>query len=340
MGLAVAVAAHLALAAAGDSLYVRDPGYADRAIRLTRVEQSVPPGTPLVLMLGTSRTGNGFHAARSATRAVGLLGRPVTAFNFGTPASGPITHRVHLARLLADGHRPALVLVEVLPPVLADLKGGPIEGRFLNGGRFRREELDVLASYGIPATDLRRQWRATFVEPWNALRFPLLGRVLPGASPDYLRSDDGRNTDTHGWIRIWEEIATPESMAAGAARARRDYEPVLADLHPGGGAGRALADTLALARDHGIPTRLVLMPESEWFRALYPPGVAARFDAWLATLAREAGCPVTDARGWIPDAGFADGHHLFPSGAEPFTDRLADEVIVPHLRDARGRSMP
>ena len=52
-----------------------------------------------------------------------------------------------------------------------------------------------------------------------------------------------------------------------------------------------MRDTLTLARDHGIPTRLVLMPEATWFRELYSAKARARFDHWIRELADEAGCP-------------------------------------------------
>jgi hypothetical protein len=84
-----------------------------------------------------------------------------------------------------------------------------------------------------------------------------------------------------------------------------------------------------LAREHDIPVRLLLMPEASWFRELTPPHVASQFDRWLRELAAECGCPVIDARCWIPDSGFADGHHLLPGGAATFTDRLAAEVLTP-----------
>ncbi len=34
-----------------------------------------------------------------------------------------------------------------------------------------------------------------------------------------------------------------------------------------------------------------------------------------------------DARNWVPDPYFADGHHLTPEGADMFTRRLDQEVL-------------
>ena len=115
------------------SLYLRDPVYSDKERKLTRIERDLPPGSPVVVFVGTSRTGNGFDAGRAQTVVTATLGRPAGAFNFGTPASGPVTHLLHVKRLLADGHRPALLLLELHAPVLAELPDGPLEGRFADG---------------------------------------------------------------------------------------------------------------------------------------------------------------------------------------------------------------
>ncbi len=321
----VVLVAHLGLSAAAElSFAVRDPMYADLETRLTRVERERPAGASIVVFLGTSRVGTGFDAQRAS------------AFNFGVPGSGPITHQIYLRRLLAAGHRPRLLLLEVLPSSVAELDDAPPESSLLNGARFVRSEIDVLATYGVPENRLREQWRETVATPWMGLRFPILGRVMPSALPSHRRHDEGRTGDAWGWHRIMEEALSPEMFATGAAHARQEYAGILAHLRPGGPAGRALRDTLVLARDHGIPVRLVLMPEAGWFRDLYPPDVAARFDRWVHDLAHEAGCPVTDARTWIPDAAFADGHHLLPGGAATFTDRLTHEVIAPHFASATG----
>jgi hypothetical protein len=331
-GAAAAVVAHIALAAAAEaSLLVRDPVYADREARLAAVEQALPEGAPVVVMLGTSRTGNGFDAAGASERLTQKLGRPAAAFNFGLPASGPILHRVHLARLLAAGHRPALLLVEVLPPSVAELPDGPLEAKFLDGGRFQRDELDLLAEYGIPLAKTGPQWRETLTAPWYALRFPLFGRIAPSALPFHKRYDESRTCDAHGWHRVWEEVLTAEGFEEARTRTRDNYETILRNLEPGGGAARALHDTLELARVHAIPTRLVLMPEADWFRAFYSSAATTRFDHWVHEVARESGCPLTDARRWIPDSGFADGHHLLPGSAAIFSARLADEAILPAL---------
>lgn len=333
VGAAVFVLLQAVLAVAAElSLWVRDPGYADKQVRLARREAAAP-GAPLAVMLGTSRTGYAFHAGRIEEHLRGELDRPATAFNFGIPASGPVTHLLYARRLLAEGHRPDALLIEVLPPSLADLgPGGPLEAKFLFGDRLRHGELDTLTGHGFPAK-VRAEWRETVIVPWYALRYPLVGRVFPSALSWQRRFDWSRTTDEYGWSTPMVETVTPKEYEAGLERAAGEYRDILADMHPGGGAARALAELLDLCREQRVPVRLVLMPESSGFRALYPPATTARLYAFLGRLCAEHGCTLIDARAWLPDAAFTDGHHQLRSGAEAFSDRLTREAILPMLRD-------
>ncbi|HEX4614152.1 MAG TPA: hypothetical protein VH092_38570, partial [Urbifossiella sp.] len=310
VGVAAAVLLQAGLGLAVElSLYLRDPGYADKEIRLRR-QFAGHPGAPSVVMLGTSRTGYGFYSARVREQLGADLGGRAMAFNFGIPASGPVTHLVYLRRLLEAGHRPDLLLVEVLPPTLAELPDGPLESRFLFGERLQHSEVEPVVGYGFPAAKTREAWVRSVVEPWYAVRFPLVGRVTPSALPWHLRYDWSRTEDPAGWTTPLVTDVTPELSDAGLKRAAGEYGAILADMHPTGGGARALADLLALCRERAIPVRLVLMPESEGFRALYPPATTARLYAFLHRLETEYAAPLVDARDWLPAAVFTDGHHM------------------------------
>ncbi len=87
---------------------------------------------------------------------------------------------------------------------------------------------------------------------------------------------------------------------------------------------------LDLCRREGLRAAVVVLPEGDAFRALYPPEALRKIDDYLDRLAADV--PVIDARGWVGDDGFADGHHLLPSGASVFTARLAREALSPLLR--------
>ena len=78
--------------------------------------------------------------------------------------------------------------------------------------------------------------------------------------------------------------------------------------------------------------KLVLLPESEGFRALYPPATTQRLYAFLNGLCAENRCELIDARAWLPDTAFTDGHHMLKPGAETFSDRLVTEAVLPFFR--------
>jgi hypothetical protein len=336
LGLLLLAILQIALGfAAEESLYLRDPGYEDKAIRLARQEARNPTG-PRVVMLGTSRAAAAFDAG-SLRNAMGNG----VAFNFGIPASGPVTHIIYLKRLLKDGHKPDLLILEVLPPSLADAPGvergrptdhvDPLEARFLFGDRLRHSELDDAIGYGFPAESVKRDWRQSVTVPFYSLRFPIMGRLMPSAQPWHLRFDWSRGCDEFGWGAPFAATVTPEEYAAGLERAKHEYRAILADMRPNGGASRALTDIAALCHREGIPLKLVMMPEATGFRAIYPPVVVERIRAFLQGLCREHGCELIDAREWLPDSGFTDGHHVLKSGAAIFTNRLRDEVVMPKL---------
>lgn len=314
---------------AESSLYVRDPGYSDKAIRLARLEAVNPTG-PRIVMLGTSRTAAAFDAGSVRER----LGEGVV-FNFGIPASGPVTQVVYLKRLLAEGHQPDLLFLEVLPPSLADLEGGPLESRFFFGDRLTRSELESVIRYDFPAEAVNAKWRRSVTVPWYALRFPILGRIMPSAQPWHLRFDWSRSCDAFGWGAPFAETVTSEEYASGFQRSRGEYEAILADLKPIGGASRALKDVAELCQARGIPLKLVMMPESSEFRAMYSPVVLKRLHDFLEGVCREHGCSLIDARDWLPNSGFTDGHHVLKSGAAIFTRRLDDTAIRPFLGPPR-----
>ena len=96
----------------------------------------------LVLALGSSRTLTGFRGETVSDDLSEAWSRKVLAFNFGRPAFGPVMELVYLRRLLKDGVRPDLLLVEVLPALLARRNTGVVEERL------RRSEVQALVKDG------------------------------------------------------------------------------------------------------------------------------------------------------------------------------------------------
>src|SRR5262249_4370981 len=115
----------------------------------------------------------------------------------------------------------------------------------------------------------------------------------------------------------------PPHQRAGLARLQlAQYEQSLRELRVGAGPARALRDLLAAAAADGTPAGPGPMPEGAKFRAAYGPGAGPDLLAFLAGLRAACGAPLIDARTWMPDEAFHDGHHLLPGAAEQFTRRL------------------
>lgn len=292
---------------------LRDPAFADKCAKLERLHADRP-----TLMLGSSRTLLGFHAERFAQ----ATGTP--AFNFGTPATGPIGHLVYWNRLLGRGVRPGLLLLEVLPPMLADGENGPVEQQFLTGERLTGDEVRVVEEFGFRPDAVRPKWRESVYAPGYSLRCQLVGRVAPSWLPWNHRYDWGRKTDECGWATPPRQEVTADERAEYEAKTRAEYAATLAGLDPVGRPLEALKRIIASCRERQIPVVLVLMPEGESFRAMYPAGLDAKIAAAVSTL----GVPVIDARRWLSDDAFYDGHHPFTAGAEQFTDELAKHPAV------------
>jgi hypothetical protein len=296
----------------------RDPDYALKEQRL-RALLLGQPGQPLVVALGSSRTLLGLAAARV---------RPALVFNFGLTGAGPLLERLCLTRLLAAGIRPDFVLVEVLPALLHQADASPVEEDWLDGSRLRLDELATLWPDHSRPSRLLGAWSRSRLLPCYHDRAGL-GACL-GFKPRAAVAL-GEGLDSHGWYEY------PASKAPATDRRRRlemaraqyvsDNPAGNGEARLAAGPARALRALLARCRDEGIPAALLLMPEGSEFQGFLPAPVRAGLDAFLIELARSERVPLIDARNWVEDAGFWDGHHLLPEGAVTFTRRLEREVL-------------
>jgi hypothetical protein len=294
---------------------VRDPEYATklRQFREARARARTPDA-PLVIALGSSRTQLGLQAGRLRP-TVG--GRPAVVYNFARSACGPTLQLLTLRRLLADRVRPDRLLVEVMPPFYNRQRGRLVDEKDLDATLLRGDELARACRY--VKEPMRPAWT------WG------LARGLPcyGRRAELIRQwplDEGPGVDPdNGWFAPHTEV-TPGQRKRYTAFAHDSYRDAVSAFRLDPRPVRALHDLLALCRRDAVPVVLIVPPEGTPFRALYDPAAFPVIDAFLAGLRREWGTPVIDARTWIADDDFWDGHHLLPSGARAFTDRLAGEL--------------
>src|SRR5688572_30072997 len=99
------------------------PHWLDREyeVRKAALGERIAEGAdrPVLLGLGSSRMGTGFMPERlGPVRDAG--GREAIVFNYSHVGAGPTGQLVQVHRAARDGVRPAWVVVELSPPLLAD----------------------------------------------------------------------------------------------------------------------------------------------------------------------------------------------------------------------------
>ena len=279
-----------------------DPDYFLRrdALRARIAEQ---PGKPVALVIGSSRTAQAFSPETLPDPA----GGPVLWYNASHFGAGPVFNGVMLSRLLADGVRPDVVVFEVMP-VFYVSENDPFLAHHLThrdlAGIHRHTppgELDLC----YLRDRLTRRGRLTRVaDPFAGLVPPLPYGGNPTPILDVTAEDRAA------------KVAV-QARALGAAARSLTVRPA---------ADRALRAALAQCREHAIAPVLMLSPEGPTFRAFYDAAALARFEGYVADVAREYGVRVIDARDWLPEADFMDSHHPLHRGSVAFTARLVADV--------------
>jgi hypothetical protein len=297
----------------------RDPVYGQKESRLRTIART---GEPLILILGSSRVENGINAGHAEVVLRQSTGQRINVFNFGISGAGPLMMSVCLNRLLARGTIPDRIVIEVLPKMLSNTANGPPELAWLNPDRFSHRERAELARLSPAGT---AHWHSSTM-PWRDYSKQFLFRMSPTYVPPSVTFAWTQPMDDHGWSRFFQNNVTAEQRRNWTERAERECRPNLESFQAGVAAAsfRHLIET---CQEREIPVHLLLMPEGTAFHSWYGPGANERLAAFLATLP----VPVTDARRWMPDDAFADGHHLLPHAATIFSERLASEVLYPQL---------
>ena len=288
-----------------------------------RVAES--PGRPLVVMLGSSRVATGFRP--HALPRIG--GTEPIAFNFAQVGTGPQLAHLVLHRLLSNGIRPDWVFVEFWPPFWAT--DGYLNGYIdsLNLASLDGPAARILAGYLPRPKQLYAKWLPAQLSPVFASRSAILSRFGPSWAPNFDPDRRLQNLDGSGWWAPRNEVDDADRRRL-VEHYRGIYGPRLAGLKIRPIPDRALHDLLTLCRRRAIKMAVVVLPEGDDFRALYTADARRAIDAYLAGLARET--TVIDARDWIADSGFSDGHHLLPAGANAFTGRFGRDALAPLLR--------
>jgi hypothetical protein len=303
---------------------LRDPEFGYKLMRL-RQQIAEEPDRPVLMLLGSSRTGQGFRP--------GVLpgyqtpdGRTPFVFNFSQVGSGPLAELVTLRRLLDEGVRPKWLAIEILPPLLGrklDACGNPKVGV----SRLTWSDVSLLRRYAPEPDALASHWFKAQLAPWYAHRFSLMNHYAANWLPWRLRLDHWKALDGWGWSDLGVDTEVPVKNLAALELARQTYQEELKVFQIAPMQDRALRDLIALGRQENIPTVCYLMPEGRIFQSWYPPPTRACIDEYLTRISREYNLPIVDARNWIDDDYFQDSHHLDRRGATRFTRLFGDEVL-------------
>jgi hypothetical protein len=317
----------LVIATQGRWQELRDPEFHYKLAGLRQVQAS-DPDRPLVVLLGSSRTGQGLRPAvipPLRTRD----GRTPYVYNFSQVGSGPQAELMTLRRLLDDGVRPDFLACEILPPLLGrkfDACGNPKVGV----SRLTWSDVSLLRHYSPEPAALLREWVECQLTPWYANRFSLLNQYAADFLPWRLRMDSWKAIDAWGWSDLGVDTPNPVKNPRALQVAHDTYFEELQRFRVSPMQDRALRDLLGLCHQEGIPVVLYLMPEGRIFQSWYPPAVRADIDRYLTGISQEYGVSVVDPRNWIEDEYFFDNHHLDRRGAIAYTLRFAREVLA-HL---------
>lgn len=328
--IAAFVGLQLALATAIETRLpqLRDPLYGDKLLQLKNRIAESPAESPLVVMLGSSRTVHGLDAETLEREMTRRQRRQVVAYNFGLPGAGTFTQLVCLRRLFDEGIHPDLMMIEILAPVLSGLIP-PHEFEQYPADRIWRSDIPLIERYtreAFPERKLAVDWWRGWWTPFYTHRFAIMRKISPAFVPSEGRSHLFAQFDPRGWNAMPQQIRTVERYEAALTTARREYAAELSDFVLGGPSCQALREMLEICQAEGTPVALVVMPEGDEFRSWYPPGAWQQIDSFLQALSDEFAAPIINGREWIAEDDFLDSHHLLAPGAARFSRRLAQST--------------
>ncbi len=278
------------------------------------------PDRPLVLMLGSSRTLYAFRAGELNGKP-GPDGRPLLVYNFGVFGGGPMHEWMYLRDMLAEGIRPRLLLIEYATPLMCKPgRGLTSEESALATGWVTAEQLVHLWPYLTQRRRIIRDGVLTRLAPWYVLRYEMHGDLQQQLF-DLPPPPDRLPVNEWGWCQLATE-PSPSLLQSAYGM----YHETMGRFRLADGSRRAMWDLLELCHRERIPTALVLMPESNIFRKWESDEARKAPAALLADLRNRYHVPVIDASYWLRDQDFVDGHHELLSGANHFTEQIAQEI--------------
>ncbi len=306
---------------------MRDPWYGEK---LRQLRRRIAAGLerPCVVMLGSSRTLNAFNAGLVEWRRAAARGPPATVYNFGLPGASSLAELVMLGRLLADGVRPEVLLVEVSPTFMTR----PPDFGMFPAHRIWKREVPLLAAWLGQGEALGAQWWHGRLVPCYTHREAILYSICPKLLAKESYGPWFKQFDPAGWERFDAQGFGPTFRHRALEHTRRELTRGLAEGRVSAVSRAALIQLVETCRHEGIRLVLVLPPVEAAFRSGDVLAAESETDALLDRLHDDYGVAFVDARDWVVEEHFFDSYHVLDAGASAFSERLTRQVLVPQLR--------
>ena len=306
---------------------LRDVDYAMRVGRLRERLVRAPTKSLSVVMIGSSRTMFGLNGQLIEKQLGEHLSDPPIVFNLGFPGAGPLRHWLHLNRLLHDGIRPDVLLIEVMPFLLHGDTPRPYDFFQLSAEKLRLDDLTLLQVEGLNPDKLLENWWRGWPFPCYEHRFTIVSLTVPTLLPIGLRQDYCKGIDDSGWVPLNPGYSKPEARRRSLEQSSNDFGPALQHYHLSPACMHFMEEILGICRREGIRPALVLMPEGPILRGLYSPSTWHAVESYLRDFSRRHGVPVIDTRTLLDEDAFSDSHHMTEAGAKRFSERMISEIL-------------
>jgi hypothetical protein len=226
-------------------------------------------------------------------------------------------------RLLERGLKPRWLLVELSPFILVK------EGKRTYTTSLVAPEFSWFQGIHEPE-DLAVEYARARIFPWVRLQMPIIRRFAPQLATWPANAVLDGDYDRLGGIKF--EPHHIEVHGEAVAERLRDKAAAsgaqITTFVVGKRSDRALRVLLELCRENGTRVALLFPPESPAFCAMYSEMAYQQAGHYGSQLAAQYGLPLIDARGWLEEGDFFDGHHATYSGQAKFTDRLGLEFLT------------